>query len=115
MHAAGVSRGEMGQAAGPTRPLTHSSSSTPSKESCGSGSTRFPSFATMALSSWERGREKRWEGNRASDPKNVRSQGWNPKVQSCGRIIFIRALTKLMVFIEKDTLTETGEPETDRL
>ena len=39
----------------PTGPLTHSSSSTPSKESCGSGSSRFPSFATMALSNWGRG------------------------------------------------------------
>lgn len=33
--------------------LTHSSSSTPSKESCGSGSSMLPSLATMALSSWE--------------------------------------------------------------
>lgn len=32
--------------------LTHSSSSTPSKDSCGSGSSMFPSLATMALSSW---------------------------------------------------------------
>lgn len=31
--------------------LTHSSSSTPSNESCGSGSSMFPSLATMALSS----------------------------------------------------------------
>lgn len=31
--------------------LTHSSSSTPSKESWGSGSSRFPSLATMAFSS----------------------------------------------------------------
>lgn len=33
--------------------LTHSSSSTPSKESCGRGSSRFPSLATMALSSYK--------------------------------------------------------------
>lgn len=32
--------------------LTHSSSSTPSKDSCGSGSSMFPNLATMALSSW---------------------------------------------------------------
>lgn len=63
--AAGVSRGGTGEDAGPpTSALTHSSSSTPSKESCGSGSSRFPSFATMALSSWGRGgRNKRWEVN----------------------------------------------------
>lgn len=63
--AAGVSRGGTGQDAGPpTSPLTHSSSSTPSKESCGSGSSRFPSFATMALRSWgQGGRDKRQEVN----------------------------------------------------
>lgn len=42
--------GEMGQAT-----LTHSFSSTPSKESWGSGSSRFPSFATMAFSSCDSG------------------------------------------------------------
>lgn len=56
----------------PLHPLTHSSSSTPSKESWGSGSSRFPSFATMAFSSWE-SQEKRREGTRTFDPQEHQS------------------------------------------